>query len=225
MCTVRPGCGGPHVCMPPAAPHLLSVAGLGSRGDTVLVDRRPGRCKLLAQGLAVYPSPENKAKFEEERRLQLAGDLGGRAQTWTGEMTVNYLKKSRLRVEMRSHTTWELNEEIVARQLLKNVRRMHRVVSWRPPPGNTVWSAQVCEGGERSFMNPKTKRYKHWLSKQPKMTESPAEGDIPSEPPAEGDIPSEPPAEGDIPSEPPAEGDIPSELPPEGGAPPKSNTN
>ncbi|XP_066464958.1 large ribosomal subunit protein bL9m [Eleutherodactylus coqui] len=205
-----------------------NVHRLGSRGDTVLVDRRPGRCKLLAQGLAVYPSPENKAKFEEERRLQLAGDLGGRAQTWTGEMTVNYLKKSRLRVEMRSHTTWELNEEIVARQLLKNLGVMAPVKAVKiPDEPITAYGEYWCEVTINGidtvrmpmdvvrFMNPKTKRYKHWLSKQPKMTESPAEGDIPSEPPAEGDIPSEPPAEGDIPSE----------LPPEGGAPPKSNTN
>lgn len=42
---------------------------LGGRGDTVFVKKSVGRNNLLAQGLAVYPSPENKAMFAEELRV------------------------------------------------------------------------------------------------------------------------------------------------------------
>lgn len=47
-------------------------AELGGRGDTVLVKKSVGRNKLLAQGLAVYPSPENKQMFAEELRVSFA---------------------------------------------------------------------------------------------------------------------------------------------------------
>lgn len=42
---------------------------LGGRGDTVFVKKSVGRNKLLPQGLAVYPSPENKKIFAEELRV------------------------------------------------------------------------------------------------------------------------------------------------------------
>lgn len=42
---------------------------LGGRGDTVIVKKSVGRNKLLPQGLAVYPSPENKEMFAEELRV------------------------------------------------------------------------------------------------------------------------------------------------------------
>lgn len=44
-------------------------AELGGRGDTVFVKKSVGRNKLLTQGLAVYPSPENKQMFAEELRV------------------------------------------------------------------------------------------------------------------------------------------------------------
>lgn len=44
-------------------------AELGGRGDTVFVKKSLGRNTLLAQGLAVYPSQENKDMFTEERRV------------------------------------------------------------------------------------------------------------------------------------------------------------
>lgn len=44
---------------------------LGGRGDTVFVKKSVGRNKLLPQGLAVYPSPENKKIFAEELRVCL----------------------------------------------------------------------------------------------------------------------------------------------------------
>ncbi|TWW65674.1 39S ribosomal protein L9, mitochondrial, partial [Takifugu flavidus] len=45
-----------------------TVPKLGGRGDTVFVKKSVGRNKLLPQGLAVYPSPENKKIFAEELR-------------------------------------------------------------------------------------------------------------------------------------------------------------
>lgn len=48
------------------------LTGLGGRGDTVFVKRSVGRNKLLAQGLAAYPSPENKQLFAEELRVCIA---------------------------------------------------------------------------------------------------------------------------------------------------------
>lgn len=48
---------------------LFFVTELGGRGDTVFVKKSVGRNKLLAQGLAVYPSPENKQIFAEELRV------------------------------------------------------------------------------------------------------------------------------------------------------------
>lgn len=47
----------------------MSLAGLGGRGDTLFVKKSLGRNKLLAQGLAVYPSPENRQMFAEELRV------------------------------------------------------------------------------------------------------------------------------------------------------------
>lgn len=49
--------------------NVLVVIGLGGRGDTVMVKKSLGRNKLLPEGLAVYPSPENKQIFAEELRV------------------------------------------------------------------------------------------------------------------------------------------------------------
>lgn len=38
----------------------------------MFVKKSVGRNKLLAQGLAVYPSPENKEVFAEELRVSIA---------------------------------------------------------------------------------------------------------------------------------------------------------
>ncbi|OCT55388.1 hypothetical protein XELAEV_18002620mg [Xenopus laevis] len=46
-----------------------TVPKLGGRGDTVCVEKALGRNKLLSQGLAIYPSPENKKMFEDEKRV------------------------------------------------------------------------------------------------------------------------------------------------------------
>lgn len=99
-----------------------TVPKLGGRGDTVFVEKPLGRNKLLPQGLAVYPSPENKKMFEEEKRRQQEGAPEDRIQTWTGEMTLRYLRDSHLEVGMKNNVgQWEVTKEIVARNLFKNL--------------------------------------------------------------------------------------------------------
>ena len=56
-----------HKCM--SASSVIKLTELGGRGDTVFVKKSVGRNKLLAQGLAVYPSKENKEMFAEEMRV------------------------------------------------------------------------------------------------------------------------------------------------------------
>lgn len=48
---------------------FILLTELGGRGDTVFVKKSVGRNKLLPQGLAVYPSLENKQMFAEELRV------------------------------------------------------------------------------------------------------------------------------------------------------------
>ncbi|KAM4630295.1 large ribosomal subunit protein bL9m [Polymixia lowei] len=98
-----------------------TVAKLGGRGDTVLVKKSVGRNKLLPQGLAVYPSPENKQMFAEELRLLHEGKPEDRIQTRTGQLTVEFLKRSHLRIEKGPSVDYELNKEIVCRYLLKKL--------------------------------------------------------------------------------------------------------
>ncbi|KAM3917916.1 large ribosomal subunit protein bL9m [Leptodactylus fuscus] len=215
-----------------------NVHQLGSRGDTVLVDKRMGRNKLLAQGMAVYASPENKMMFEEERRLQQSGELGGRKQTWTGEMTVKYLENSRLKVEMKTSIKWQLDKEIVARHLLKNLGVVAPIEALKIPDEpitrfGEYWCEVTVNGLDTvrvpmdvaHYMKPKTKRYKHWLSKQAQNTASPAGGGVASESPAGGGVTSESPAEGDTTSQSAPEGGITSDSPADGSTPPKSTTN
>ncbi|XP_051631435.1 39S ribosomal protein L9, mitochondrial isoform X2 [Manacus candei] len=93
------------------------VEDLGSRGDLVSVGKSLGRNKLLPQGLAVYPSPENLRRFQQEQQDGKSEVL----QTRSGEKTLKFLRNSRLEVGMRNNVPWELNPEIVARHFLKNL--------------------------------------------------------------------------------------------------------
>ncbi|KFP70889.1 hypothetical protein N310_09561, partial [Acanthisitta chloris] len=95
------------------------VENFGNRGDVVTVDKRVGRNKLLPQGLAVYASPENLRRFEEEK-LQQEGKVEVR-QTQSGEKTLKFLRSCRLEVGMKNNVKWELNNEIVARHFFKNL--------------------------------------------------------------------------------------------------------
>ncbi|XP_051527793.1 39S ribosomal protein L9, mitochondrial-like [Myxocyprinus asiaticus] len=102
-----------------------TVPKLGGRGDTVSVRKSVGRNSLLPQGLAVYPSQENKDMFAEERRLLREGRPEDRVQTRTGQLTVEFLKKTQLEVAMHTSIQYSLTKEIVCRQF---VRRLGVVV-------------------------------------------------------------------------------------------------
>ncbi|KAJ1080784.1 hypothetical protein NDU88_000975 [Pleurodeles waltl] len=173
---------------PPEKMELIltqNVKSLGSRGDTVLVKKSIGRNKLIPQGLAVYPSPENKKQFEEEKKLHLEGKSEGRLQTRTGEMTVNYLKNAHFEVGMKNNVKWVLNKEIVCRQFLKNLGVVvppHALTL--PEEPITRWGEYWCEVTVNgidtvrmpmhvvNFERPKTKRYKHWLKMQAAAAQS-----------------------------------------------------
>ncbi|XP_069550233.1 large ribosomal subunit protein bL9m [Brachyistius frenatus] len=98
-----------------------TVPKLGGRGDTVLVRKAVGRNKLLPQGLAVYPSPENKQMFAEELRLLREGRPEDRIQTRTGEMTVEFLKRSKLKMIKMPSPDFQLTKEGVCRQFAKKL--------------------------------------------------------------------------------------------------------
>ncbi|KAG9279515.1 39S ribosomal protein L9, mitochondrial [Astyanax mexicanus] len=98
-----------------------TVPKLGGRGDTVTVKKSVGRNKLLPQGLAVYPSPENKEMFNEERRALREGKQEDRLQTRTGELTVEFLKKAKLEIGMPTSIQYELTKEIVCRNFLRTL--------------------------------------------------------------------------------------------------------
>ncbi|MGH0186763.1 UNVERIFIED_CONTAM: hypothetical protein FKN15_022135 [Acipenser sinensis] len=132
-----------------------TVAKLGGRGDTVFVKKSLGRNKLLPEGLAVYASPENKQRFEEERRMLREGKPEERVQTRTGELTVAFLKQCHLEVGMKNNVKYELTKEIVCRTLLRKVNGIDTV---------RITMSVV------NFEKPKTRRYKRWLEQNPTGT-------------------------------------------------------
>ncbi|KAK5911126.1 hypothetical protein CgunFtcFv8_005330 [Champsocephalus gunnari] len=85
----------------------------GVRGDTVFVRKSTGRNKLLPQGLAVYPSPENKHMFEEEIKLLREGKPEERVQTRSGQLTVEILKKSHLNISRMPLEEFQVNKEVL----------------------------------------------------------------------------------------------------------------
>ncbi|XP_034066306.1 39S ribosomal protein L9, mitochondrial [Gymnodraco acuticeps] len=98
-----------------------TVPKLGARGDTVFVRKSAGRNKLLPQGLAVYPSPENKHMFEEEIKLLREGKPEERVQTRSGQLTVEILKKSHLNISRMPLEEFQVNKEVVCRQFKKKL--------------------------------------------------------------------------------------------------------
>ncbi|XP_041664539.1 39S ribosomal protein L9, mitochondrial [Cheilinus undulatus] len=98
-----------------------SVPKFGGRGDTVFVKKSVGRNKLLPQGLAVYPSPENKQMFTEELRLLREGRSEDRVQTRTGQLTAEYLKRSHLKIIQMPSDEFQVNKEVVCRQFQKKL--------------------------------------------------------------------------------------------------------
>lgn len=121
-----------------------TVPKLGGRGDTVFVKKSVGRNKLLPQSLAVYPSDENKQLFAEERRVLREGKKEDRIQTRTGELTVEFLKQSRLvvRIQPAVQQNFILNKEIICRHFL---RRLGVVV---PPHALTLPDEPITEFGD-----------------------------------------------------------------------------
>ncbi|KAM9294587.1 large ribosomal subunit protein bL9m [Gastrophryne carolinensis] len=177
-----------------------SVHKLGSRGDTVLVEKALGRNKLLPQGLAVYPSPENKLMFQEEKKKQETLSPGDRMQTWTGQMTVDFLKKSRLEVRMRQDSGWTLSREVVARNFFRNLGVVvpPEAVTIPEEPITTLgefWCDVTVNGIDTvrvpmdvvMFDRPRSTRYRRWLSWRA------ASAITDADPPAEGsDAPASP---------------------------------
>ncbi|XP_034401044.1 39S ribosomal protein L9, mitochondrial [Cyclopterus lumpus] len=98
-----------------------TVPKLGGRGDTVFVKKSVGRNKLLPQGLGVYPSPENKQMFAEELRLLREGTPEERIQTRTGQLTVELLKRSKLKINQMPSEEFQVNKEVVCRQFQKKL--------------------------------------------------------------------------------------------------------
>ncbi|XP_078393207.1 large ribosomal subunit protein bL9m [Cetorhinus maximus] len=156
-----------------------TVPKLGGRGDTVFVKKSVGRNQLLPHGLAVYPSSENRAMFAEEQRLLREGKPEERRQTRTGEMTVEFLKNSKLMVRMKNNVKWELTKELVCRHFLKELRLFVPPEALKiPDEPITTWGEHWCEvmvnGIETvrmpmsvlNFERPKTRRYKEWLLHQ-----------------------------------------------------------
>ncbi|KAM8840341.1 large ribosomal subunit protein bL9m [Spinachia spinachia] len=99
-----------------------TVPKLGGRGDTVFVKKSVGRNRLLSQGLAVYPSPDKKQMFAEELRLLREGKLEERIQTRTGLMTVEILKRSKLKIHQIPVEEFQLNKDVVCRHFQKKLR-------------------------------------------------------------------------------------------------------
>uniref|UniRef100_A0A4W6CEI7 Large ribosomal subunit protein bL9m n=1 Tax=Lates calcarifer TaxID=8187 RepID=A0A4W6CEI7_LATCA len=87
-----------------------TVPKLGGRGETVFVKKSFGRNKLLLEGLAVYPSPENKQMFAEELRV-----------CSVFLQTVDFLKRSQLKINKMPSEEFQLTKEVVCRQLLKKL--------------------------------------------------------------------------------------------------------
>ncbi|XP_018424849.1 PREDICTED: 39S ribosomal protein L9, mitochondrial [Nanorana parkeri] len=228
-----------------------SIHKLGSRGDTVLVEKAFGRNKLLPQGLAVYPSPENKQMFKEEKEKQETAAPADRQQTWTGEMTVQFLRNSRLEVRMRPESGWTLSREMVARHFFRNLGVVVPAQALNiPEEPITTFGEFWCVNGIDTvrvpmdvvqFDGPRSKRYLIWLAKQaavensatggskaPESTEPPPEGSNAPQPTS-----TEPPPEGSnapqsTSTEPPPEGsNAPrsTEPPPEGSNAPQSTSS
>ncbi|KAJ8267511.1 hypothetical protein COCON_G00126830 [Conger conger] len=162
---------------PPEKLELIltqTVPKFGGRGDTVMVKKSVGRNKLLAEGLAVYPSPENKQMFEEERKM-LEGSLEGRRQTSTGELTVKLLKSCHLEVGLRNNVRYELTKEIVCRCFLRRLGMFVPPHALKlPEEPITRWGEYWCEVTVNrldtvrvpmsvvNFEKPRTRSRKRW---------------------------------------------------------------
>ncbi|XP_054836296.1 39S ribosomal protein L9, mitochondrial [Eublepharis macularius] len=175
-------------CSPKEPMELIlteSVEGLGTRGDIISVDKSYGRNRLLAQNLAVYPSPENKKMFEEEMRLLREGKVE-KSQTLSGARTARFLQRCHLEVGMKSDVKWELTNEIVARCFLRNLWIMVPPYAVKLPDEpitqyGEYWCEVTVNGLDTvrvpmsvvNFVQPKTRRYMQWLARQEEQATAP----------------------------------------------------
>ncbi|KAM4878208.1 large ribosomal subunit protein bL9m isoform 2-T2 [Sylvia borin] len=131
-----------------------AVQDVGGRGDVVRVSKALGRNKLLPQGLALYPSAQNchrlRGELDQQEKLE-------QTQTQSGQKTLAFLRRSRLRVGMKNNVSWELSADIVARHFLRSVNGLDTV----RVPMDVV-----------QFLHPKTKRFRHWQEQQRRQLES-----------------------------------------------------
>ncbi|XP_059205997.1 39S ribosomal protein L9, mitochondrial [Centropristis striata] len=132
-------------CAPKEKMELIltqTVPRLGGRGDTVFVKKSVGRNKLLPEGLAVYPSPENKEMFAEELKRLREGRPEDRIQTRTGQLTVERLKQCKVKIMKMPADDFQVNKEVVSRHFQK---KLGAVV---PPHTLTLPFESVTELGD-----------------------------------------------------------------------------
>uniref|UniRef100_A0A8D2PQE7 Mitochondrial ribosomal protein L9 n=1 Tax=Zosterops lateralis melanops TaxID=1220523 RepID=A0A8D2PQE7_ZOSLA len=140
--------------------------------------------RLLPQGLALYPSPENLRRFQQERELAQQGELE-EPQTQSGQKTLEFLRRCRLEVGMKNNVPWELSPDIVARHFLKNLGVFVPPHALRlPPEPITRWGHFWCDVTVNGldtvrvpmdvvqFLRPKTKRLRRWQEQQRQQLES-----------------------------------------------------
>lgn len=118
-----------------------TVRRLGGRGDTVFVKKSYGRNNLLPKGRAVYASPENKAMFAEELKLLQEGKIE-RRQTHTGQLTLDFLKRTKLNINQMPTEDFQVTKEVVRRAFLK---KFQLVV---PPHALTLEQELIKELGD-----------------------------------------------------------------------------
>uniref|UniRef100_A0A8D0G7V7 Large ribosomal subunit protein bL9m n=1 Tax=Sphenodon punctatus TaxID=8508 RepID=A0A8D0G7V7_SPHPU len=145
-----------------------SVENIGSRGDVVSVTKSVGRNKLLANGLAVYASPENRQMFEEETTLRREGKLE-KLQTQSGEKSLPFIL---LDLQMKRWSNWCISTPLQLRVMapphtlkLPDEPITQRGEYWCEVTVNGMDTVRVPMSVV-NFMKPKTKRYKHWLAQQ-----------------------------------------------------------
>ncbi|XP_035668885.1 39S ribosomal protein L9, mitochondrial-like [Branchiostoma floridae] len=88
------------------------VPKMGKRGDVVHVRKQIGRNKLLATGLAVYASPENRQMFQDRKDE----DPSQRKLSMTAEKTLEYLSQQTLTISVRDDWPegWVMTKEHLA---------------------------------------------------------------------------------------------------------------
>ncbi|CAH1246680.1 MRPL9 [Branchiostoma lanceolatum] len=95
------------------------VPKLGKKGDVVQVRKQFGRNKLLATGLAMYASPENRQMFED-RKVE---DPSQRKLSLTAEKTLEYLSQQTLTISVRDNwpDDWVMTKEHLSHWMFRHL--------------------------------------------------------------------------------------------------------